>query len=232
MWPFSNKKNSSEDEIFNQSSASDIAISKELQDIHPWLIRVSVEDTKFALILNHVAIAIPKDRYYTGEPLSKIEDLIALIKNLKLYCPDKSSNASRYLIYASFILWFHNICLLNKSLYLNIMSLCFNKSNMLETKEEREKYICARLIDLELYDIQIDDIYFILKGYFDAMYMIGDKATSIIVSHFNDRNDFISYLSSNFDDTKHITQALNANEVSELFTRDFLIGANLNFPEE
>ena len=211
----------------NPEDFFNIEILKELQNCQPWLGRVFVDDERFANSLNNIIFKIPKNK----NSLSVIDNqdmdnLIAFVKNCnQIYLGnDKTVNST---IYPSFIIWFHNICSLNKLFYRKILSVCFDSNNLLQSHDQRKCYIASRLLQLEVDDSQLDDVYYILKGYFDSMYLIGDKAADLFRTHYDNKEAFINYANSRYKQTAEIRDINNADEISEIFLRDLLLKLNM-----
>ena len=198
-----------------------------MQKAQPWLVRIYADDTKFAHLLNHITFAIIRDNSILYS--RNMHDMIAIIQEGKkiIFGDNKSIKDT---LCPTFLMWLKNICINNKKLYLNIFSFCFDKSTILSTKEERIQYIEGRLLNFGLIDNQIDDVYYILKGYIDSMYKVCDIAYKIIIQHLSPSksksevfNDFEKYINSQ----EEIFEIRNIEDIAFIFLRDFTNGKNI-----
>ncbi len=224
MWPFS-ENNQNRDNKDQQEEEINKQILSQIQNLHPWLGRVCVDDTKFAYILNHITVAIVMkyDELKEQNNSYDFNDMIALIeKGSKVYLGNK--NYALGPLCASFFMWLHNICIVNKSLYRQILAQCFDKDTIINSKDLRLLFVKNRLLGLEVENSQINDVYLILKGYLDSMNTICEAAKPKIKNALEDKNAFVSYSNEKYGTTETINRYLNCDEISDVFIRDFLCG--------
>ena len=196
----------------------DTEILKEMQKIQPWLVRVCIPDENFARILKHIDIAVINSLpHYPSDKTDKA--LLLIKKELKLVLPQNSTMESALAGYI--FLWVRYVCLTNKNLYRNVFAACFNNDTIIQSASERRKYVEGRLMGLGIPESQLNDIYYILKGYIDTTFAILKHASRITLNHFEDPDDFILIVNSKYDNTECIKDLLSVDEIAEIVMRDF-----------
>ena len=205
--------------------AHDVELLKEMQKLQPWLVRVCIDDENFARILEHIDIAIiENNEQYRSYQMDDM--LVLIMKGLRLNIPkDKSmlSPLSGYIF-----LWLRYVCITNRSLYRNVLAACFNKDTIIQSEYERREYAEGRLLGLGIPDTQLDDIYLILKGYFDTTFTIGKIAYNIVLKYYENQKEFIKKVNCRFEDTDFINDSLSVDEIAEIVMRDFFSGKKVN----
>jgi len=205
--------------------AHDVELLKEMQKLQPWLVRVCIDDENFARILEHIDIAIiENNEQYRSYQMDDM--LVLIMKGLRLNIPkDKSmlSPLSGYIF-----LWLRYVCITNRSLYRNVLAACFNKDTIIQSEYERREYAEGRLLGLGIPDTQLDDIYLILKGYFDTTFTIGKIAYNIVLKYYENQKEFIKKVNCRFEDTDFIKDSLSVDEIAEIVMRDFFSGKKVN----
>ena len=221
--------------------ASDFNLLKEMQNLQPWLVRTTVDDESFAKILEHIDISITKDKE-KRRPYQEEDVLVMILKGLRLYVPKTSSALASAAGYT--FLWLRYVCITNRKLYRNVIAACFDKETILQSDEERREYIEGRLVGLGIPDSQLDDLYFILKGYIDTVFVIGELFLNISKPlllmrrpeyatkekrglYETKRLELVTKVNSRFEDTENINEFLSVDEIADIVVRDFFSGKKI-----
>ncbi len=211
-----------------EEAEMDYEILKAMQDKHPWLVRTAVDDALFAKFMPSLDIALIKDDEKFS--ITIVEEAYAIIgKGLKIHVlPDGPLEDSTCMWT---IVWLRYVCLTNNLLYKYIISNCFNNDTLLKTKEDRLRFIQGRLLGMQLMEYQIDDIYYILKGYMDTMNQVGSKVADNMRNTLLDKKKkkvFVDDVNEKYGDTENVKRVWNISEIADLATRDFIIKKKVN----
>lgn len=205
---------------------------KGMQSLHPWLVRTCVDDVDFARILKHLLVIIPiEDSDYDDENGYNMSNVFATIEKAEKINLGENASIDGP-IYAYFILWFRYVCLCNKNFYNSILASTFDKSDIKETKTQKKNFVCSRLKPLGLHDEQIDDAYYILKGYLDAMLSVASYTADWIREQFPRVDDLAMFdkiakshageLDEKYPITESVRGGMSLEEMQEIFLRDYL----------
>ena len=194
-------------------------------EMNPCLIRTAVDDALFADFMKEIdMIIIRKYNYHLTESESEDDMHGILLKGLKIYAKDLTYTANSWAF-----LWLRYVCITNNQLYKSIITCFFNEKNLLKSKRERKQYIEDRFIKMKVLDYQIDDFYYIIKGYMDTVFATGDKVIEILreTQSFFPKRKFIKKVNAKLDKTENIKRIYNSNEIAELMVRDFYTNKNI-----
>ena len=73
---------------------------------------------------------------------------------------------------------------------------------------------------------QVNDLYYIIKGYMDTMYSGGGRVSEVVTEYFfnpNKQEQLIDNINTKFGDTEKVRCVNTIDEIVELITRDFFI---------
>ena len=201
-------------------------IMEGLRDLHPWLVRVWVDDKQFAYITNHILFCVPKQD--VEQNTSKFDDMIFMVsEGNKLHIPPSSTAICP--ISGYIFLWLRYQSVTNRKLYRLIISHCYNKETILSTPQKKLDYIKAHMRGLELMGYEIDDVYNILKGYLDTIETIAPLMDNIIEQHYPKHiKETLKLLADKYRKTQKDFNLKNKNDIAELIMRDYTLGERVH----